>query len=107
MKRLSFFILLAIAVIFGLLIAWVDSRPTWDDTGITVGVILIVTALLGFASPRRAWLWALAVGIWPPLFALLMHNSLGALIALVVAFIGAYAGALIRRALSGADGTSG
>src|SRR5689334_18066823 len=33
-------ILLAIAVIAGLFYAYVDSRPTWDDTGITVGIIL-------------------------------------------------------------------
>ncbi len=41
MRRTMFWVLLAAAVAVGLLIAWVDSRPNWDDTGILVGAILL------------------------------------------------------------------
>jgi hypothetical protein len=37
MQRLKFWALLGIALLLGFLITWVDSRPTWDDAGITAG----------------------------------------------------------------------
>jgi hypothetical protein len=39
-------ILLAIAVITGLFITYVDSLPNWDDTGITAGAIPLTCGLL-------------------------------------------------------------
>src|SRR5579871_6862609 len=45
-------LLLLGAIALGLAIAWVDSRPRWDDTGITVGVLFITSAILGAVSPR-------------------------------------------------------
>jgi hypothetical protein len=89
-----------LAVGIGLLIAWIDTRPTWDDTGITVAAIFGSTLLLGAALPGRAWLWALAVGIWIPLFNIVLNSNYGAVASLVVAFAGSYAGAFLRRALS-------
>ena len=50
------------ALAVGILIAYVDSLPHWDDTGITVLALLVSSGLLGMLSPRRPWLWALAVG---------------------------------------------
>jgi hypothetical protein len=97
MSRIKFWICLTTALIFGLLIAWVDSRPTWDDTGISVGALLIVTGLLGLVAPERPWLWALAVGIWIPAYGIIAHANYGLLLVLVIAFVGAYAGALIRK----------
>ena len=76
------------------MITWFDSRPGWDDTGITAVVVLGVTALLGFAMPERAWLWALAVGAWIPLWGIVTTQNYGAILALVIAFVGAYAGVL-------------
>lgn len=87
------------AVCVGLLIAWVDSRPTWDDTGITVGVLLLACAGFGAVRPGYAWLWALAIGAWIPLAGILFAGNYGTLLALAIAFIGAYAGALARRIL--------
>src|SRR6185503_3469261 len=37
--------LFALAVLMGILIAFVDSRPTWDDTGITAGMMLLSSGL--------------------------------------------------------------
>ena len=84
------------AAALGMAVAWVDSRPTWDDTGITVGVILLSCAILGAVSPKHAWQWALAVGLWLPLIEVLHMHNYGSLLALVPAFIGAYLGAGLR-----------
>jgi hypothetical protein len=97
---LKFWTLFIIAVGLGVLIGWVDSRPTWDDTGITVGMVLVVTTILGFVMTGRAWVWALAVGVWVPIWSVLLNNSYAPAFALLVAFIGAYVGALLRKLLS-------
>jgi hypothetical protein len=92
--------LFVIAVLSGLLIAWVDLRPNWDDTGITAFMVLGAAAFLGLAMPARPWIWALSVGIWIPLGNILLHNNYASLLALLVAFIGAYAGAFVRKIFS-------
>lgn len=89
--------MLLLAIALGLLIAWVDSRPSWDDSGITAGMVFLTAALFGALRPAKAWVWALAVGIWIPLFGIMLHQNFGSLLALAVAFLGAYAGALTRR----------
>ena len=89
-------ILLAIAIIAGLFFAYVDSRPTWDDTGITVGVILLTCGLLALIGFQRPWLLALAVGIWLPLYEVFTTHAYASIVALVVAFIGAYGGWAVR-----------
>jgi len=53
---------LALAIASGFAINWVDTPPNWDDTRITVGVLLLLllllllltTGLLVFLAPRRA-----------------------------------------------------
>lgn len=91
------YVLLVIAILAGLGIAYVDSRPTWDDTGITAFSIFGACAIFSFLSPRSPWLWALAVGAWVPLAAILLNHNYGGLLALLFAFAGAYAGMLLRR----------
>ena len=93
--------LLAAALAGGLFIAWIDSRPSWDDTGITAGLILSFAAMLGTASPRRPWVWALAVGGWTSLAGLLLKGDAATLLALAAGMAGAYAGAGIRKLLDG------
>jgi membrane protein YdbS with pleckstrin-like domain len=99
-SKISYWIVLAIAITLGLAIFWVDSRPNWDDTGITALMILAVTTVLGMTIPRRAWSWALAVGIWIPLGSILQHHGYTAILALIIAFAGAYVGALVRYVAS-------
>jgi hypothetical protein len=43
------------------------------------------------------WLWALAVGAWIPLWGIISMQNYGALLALIIAFVGAYAGVLARK----------
>jgi len=101
MRRWSLIGMLLVAFLVGGLIAWIDSRPGWDDTGITVGLLVLVCAGFGALQPARAWLWALAVGIWLPLVEIALTGHLGSLVAIAIAFAGAYAGALARRLVAG------
>lgn len=96
-------ILLALAVLTGLFIAFVDSRPTWDDTGITAGAMVLSSGLLTLLGYRRPWLIALAIGLWTPLYeTYLSHNFrlpgviLFPLFVLLIPTIGAYAGWAVR-----------
>jgi hypothetical protein len=90
-------VLLLLATALGILIAYVDSRPNWDDTGVTAGVVFLCCACLAAIYPKRPWLWALAVGMWIPIGAIIFKQNYGAWLALAVAFAGAYAGFGIRN----------
>jgi len=90
-------ILYLLAVIVGLAIAYVDSSPGWDDTGVTVGLLLLSSAVLGFLLPRYPWLIALAVGIWIPLVSIFITHNYGGVIALLFPFLGAYAGMFLQH----------
>jgi hypothetical protein len=96
-------VLLLAGALMGGLIAFVDSRPTWDDTGVTVLALLVTAGLLGLISPGRPWKWALAVGMWLPLVEMILTHQAALLFVLIVPLIGAYAGAgvnwAIRRAI--------
>ncbi len=81
-------------------LAWLDSRQGWDDTGITAGLILVASALFAALRPGMPWLWALAVGLWIPLLGILRTHEFAALLALGIAFGGAYAGMALRHALA-------
>jgi hypothetical protein len=89
-------LLLGIAVLAGLFSAYVDSRPNWDDTGILVGGLLLVSGLLTFLGYRRPWLIALAVGIWIPVYEIFKSHDIMMLVILLVPLIGAYGGWLVR-----------
>jgi len=94
MRHNLFWILLVLALSLGFTITWVDSRPGWDDTGITAGAIVLATGLLGFSMPKYAWVWALAVGLWIPGMGVLVHHDPTSLFILIIPFAGAYVGAL-------------
>ena len=96
-KRLPL-ILALIAMGTGLAIAWIDSRPRWDDTGITVGLLVLASAVFGALRPAKPWVWGLAVGVWIPLIGI-GHRNPSALLALAAALFGAYLGAILRKTL--------
>src|SRR5215212_10959912 len=60
------FTLVPLALSFGLAIAYVDSSPGWDDTGVSAAAVLGTSGLFGVLYPARPWLWALAVGFGSP-----------------------------------------
>jgi hypothetical protein len=91
------------------LIDWVDSRPHWDDAGITAGILFLSAALLSFLWPRRPWLTGLAVGIalWWDLTmkSIAAHDyAAGAILKPMLVFLfpmaGAYGAFFVRRALT-------
>lgn len=93
----------ALAVSAGIAIAFVDSRPHWDDTGVTVFSMVAVAAICGVVAPQKPWLWALAVGVWIPAHAMatrLSPGSFAMLVVLAFPIAGAYAGAFVRRAVT-------
>jgi hypothetical protein len=104
--RTLHWVLLFLAVMIGLAIAWVDSRPHWDDSGITAGALLLSAGVLGLIGPRRPWLWALGIGVWVPGYIILRQvashsitpGSASYLVILAFPMAGAYAGMAVRRA---------
>ncbi len=101
---------IALAVMGGFLAGAVDFNN--DEPQAAVIVIIAFTGLLGFLQPRKAWRWALIVGLGVP-SVYLIATALGyhaksvgepgwyaSLIALIPAFISTYCGVLVRKAIS-------
>ena len=101
-------LVLVLAIIGSVFVGYIDSHAT--EVQATLMVMLPITFALGFIQPKRAWLWALIVGFSIPV-GFLWHMLMGAtyvepptngfftLIALVPAFIGAFAGAIFRSVI--------
>lgn len=45
-------VVVAVAAGLGVVIGFMDSRPTWDDAGVTAGALLLVALVLGAIQPR-------------------------------------------------------
>ena len=110
MNKFLTWVCLILALTGGIFAGWVDFNN--DEPQAAVLVILVVTFILGLIQPRKAWLWAIIVALSLPAV-YLFARSLGyqpfsppspgwyaSLLALIPAFIGAYAGALGRVILS-------
>ena len=89
-------VLLMIAVLAGLFSAYVDSLPTWDDTGILAGGLLLISGLLTLLGHRKPWLIALAVGAWIPLHDIYLSHDFRLLLVLLFPLVGAYGGWVVR-----------
>jgi hypothetical protein len=87
------------ALAVGLAIGWNDSRPGWDDTGLTAGLLVVAGAVFGLVDPRRWWLWLLLVGLGPPLFEIGGPIGSASLAAFVFSGVGAAGGAGAARLL--------
>ena len=91
--------LLALVVAaIGLTLGYLDSRPSWDDTGITASLLLLTSAMGAALSGRRPWLWAILAGIWIPLLEIRGAVGLASLAALAISTLGAFGGHLLVRA---------
>jgi len=82
------------ALVLGSMIAWVDTRPNWDDSGVTAGALLL-SAAIATALGLRWWASALLVAF--PIV-LLEHRSAGWGVLLILAFAiaGSALGAVFR-----------
>jgi hypothetical protein len=95
-SRFPLAVLLAAAT--GAAIAYVDSRPSWDDTGLTAFAVLLASGVFALWIPRRWWLWAILVGAWVPLVEIIRGGNAASLLALAFAAAGAAIGAAVSRA---------
>ena len=93
--------LVAAALVAGLTIAFIDSRPTWDDTAITVGALFTVSAAIAAFAGRRPWLWGSLVGVWIPIFEIRPGLPAAPLAALAFSVIGSFLGWVVGRFLRG------
>ena len=85
--------LLAVAATaVGLAIGYVDSRPSWEEAGITVALLLLSAAMAAGLSGRRPWLWAVLIGVGVPIFEVAGRGGPASLVALLVAGVGAAIG---------------
>lgn len=111
MKRHLIWICFLVALVSGLFTGWVDFNN--DEPQAAALLILIITFLLGFLLPRKAWLWAIIMACCLP-GVYLAATNLGyqpisppnpgwyaSFLALIPAFIGAYTGALARLFING------
>ena len=112
MKNLRYldglFVVLALGA--GSLATWIDSHATEPQPA--AGIILVAAGLLGLLRPGKAWLWALILGVslfvGDSLFPALRLQPISppepgpyaTLIALIPAFIGAYAGVLFNKVIT-------
>ncbi len=96
--------LVAPAALAGIVVAWIDTRPSWDDSGVTAGLLAVAAFLTAAAAGRRPWLWAILVGAWTPAFEIAASGRPDSLVALLVAAIGALTGWGLARLVRGPGG---
>jgi hypothetical protein len=99
-------LVLAGALLIGLSIAYVDSRPAWDDSGITAFALLAAGGLIGLLVRRRPWLYALVLGVWIPLWGAIVKGNFGLALVLPIPFAGVYLGWWLRRNYGAGQGHS-
>jgi hypothetical protein len=100
----------ALAVIGAFIAGAVDFNN--DEPQAAMIVIVVFAGSLGFIQPRKAWRWAIIVGLGVPTV-YLIATALGnyaksvpepgwyaSLIALIPAFVSTYCGVLLRKAIS-------
>lgn len=101
---------MAMAVLGGFIAGAVDFRN--GEPQAAVLVILVFAGSLGFVQPKKAWRWAVIVGLGLPAV-YLISTALGyqsksvaepgwyaSLIALIPAFLSTYGGVLLRKLIS-------
>ena len=95
---------LVVAVVAGIGIAYVDTRPGWDSTGITAGLLalaaLIAVLIDGSGRAVRVAAIAVLVGIWIPILEVAAPGANGPLLAFVFSGVGAFVGWVIVRGIA-------
>jgi hypothetical protein len=101
MKKLTmkFWIVFGVTCAIGLMLSKIDTSKNWNDTGITVGLLLFCSFLLGAAVPRFAWLWAIILSAFIFLFNVIQSGNYQSVGALLFAFIGAYCGVFFNKVI--------
>jgi hypothetical protein len=79
----------------GMGMAWVGTRPHWDDTGVTAAALVLVSAVSALVGVRP-WI-AAGLSVGPLLAAELRSGNVGLLLAAVFALAGAYGASTFRH----------
>jgi hypothetical protein len=98
MEPMSTRLAAVLVLLAGAAIAWFDTRPTWDDTGITAGALLAVSAA-GTLGGLRPWT-AAGLAVSPLLAAEWRDAGLALLLAPAFALAGSFIATAARRLLS-------
>jgi hypothetical protein len=98
----------SVAITLGLGIGAFDYGVT--EVQSTLIILLPLTFVFGFFTTKRAWRWALVIGLGIPVAHVIGHtlgiqppyhdNVVASVLALIPTFIGIYSGALARRIIS-------
>jgi hypothetical protein len=100
-------IAIVVAIGAGLGLAFLDSQPGYDSTGITaVGLAisaLIAVMIEGSGRVLRVAALAVLVGIWIPIVEFASPGSSGSLLSFVFSTVGAFIGWVIVRGLAQAS----
>ncbi len=94
-----------LTLFIGVLVGLMDLRAT--EVQMTAFLLIAFGFFAGFAQPRRAWRWALMLGVWVPLFGAIasaarLTNARGVDViasaaAIAFALVGVYAGVMVKR----------
>jgi hypothetical protein len=99
--------LVPLAALAGIGIAAIDSRASWDDTGVTAVLLAGAAFVVATAAGRRPWLWAVLVGGWTPAVEIPQSGQLVSAFALLFAAFGAIAGWALARLARNSGGETG
>ena len=88
-----------VAVVLGTCIAYVDSRATWDDAGVTAAALALAAGLVSVARPRRWLPIGIVVGVPVVAFNVARFGRWDSVIAVAFALVGAAIGGAVGRAM--------
>jgi hypothetical protein len=91
------------ALLYGAVLAWIDTRPNWDDTGISAALVVAGSAVLAAMAPS---LWpVIALAVTLPLVAANVAGTgtWAAVLAIPFGLVGALVGWLPRKVAAHGD----
>ena len=108
-QRVSLWMMVAVAVALSAFIGWLDFHAS--EVQPAVLLLLLITGVLSYLDPSRAWLWVLILGLSVQTTHIIatafgitqrypMTPAYGGLVALIPAAIGAACGFAARTAFS-------
>ena len=89
--------LFVLSILVGLSIAYMDSRPGFDDAGVTVAALIVSGIVMGALESRFPWLLALGLGLWIPLRGIQRTHDYKILVVFLFPLAGVYIGMYLNR----------
>lgn len=88
-----------VALVLGACIAYVDSRATWDDAGVTAAALVVAAGLVSVARPTRWLPIGIVVGVPCVAYNVMRAGRWDSAIAIAFALAGAAIGGAIGRGM--------